>query len=71
MRSLMKLRARRILLEAQVRQLQTSNQDLETTVQRLTSDDRYIERLIRSELGYARPEEVVYRFASDAHKSDH
>jgi cell division protein FtsB len=62
-RYLANLRARRIQLEAQVRQLQADNSALETTVQKLRSDDRYVERLIRSELGYARADELVYRFA--------
>jgi cell division protein FtsB len=31
-------------------------------IARLRSDDAYLQRLIRQELGYVRPGEVVYRF---------
>ena len=31
-------------------------------IARLNSDDTYLQRLIRQELGYARPGEFVYRF---------
>ena len=67
-RDLIVLRTDRAALEAQLRRLTRDNAELETTVQRLRSDDRYIERQIRRELGFARPDELVYRFgdATDA-----
>ncbi len=67
-RDLIVLRTDRAALEAQLRRLTRDNAELETIVQRLRSDDRYIERQIRRELGFARPDELVYRFgdASDA-----
>jgi len=64
-RDLMVLRARRVTLEAQLRLLSDENGRFETNVQKLRSDDRYVEHLIRRELGFARPDELVYRFGDD------
>ncbi len=69
-RDLIVLRTDRAALEAQLRRLTRDNADLETTVQRLRSDDLYIERQIRRELGFARPDELVYRFGDTA-KAEH
>ena len=38
------------------------NAALRVRIIRLKSDDAYLQRLIRQELGYARPDEFVYRF---------
>ena len=69
-RDLIVLRTDRTALEAQLRRLTRDNAELETTAHRLRSDDRYIERQIRRELGFARPDELVYRFgdATDAER---
>lgn len=61
-RDLLVLRHRRAELEAKRARLAAHQQDLETLVQSLRSDDRYLEHLIRRELGYARPDELVYKF---------
>ena len=69
-RDLMALRGHRKALEAQREALLARNAMLRTNVQRLTSDDRYLERLIRHELGYARPDELIYKYADpDASRS--
>jgi len=71
-RDLLMLRARRTELERQRASLTGQRVELETTVQNLRSNDRYIEHLIRRELGYARSDEVIYKFtgaAADASKS--
>ena len=65
-RDLMALRAHRLALESQREQLSGDNATFRTNVQRLRSDDRYIERQIRRELGYARPDEMVYKFLGDS-----
>jgi len=67
---LLVLRADRTALEAQLRRLTRDNADLGTIVQKLRSDDRYIERTIRRELGFTRQDELVYRFgdAADAER---
>ncbi len=64
------LRQNRMALEAELRRLTTENAELETKAEKLRSDDRYIERLVRSELGFARPGELVYRFDPDAPDAD-
>jgi cell division protein FtsB len=64
-RDLLALQSHRAALEARRDQLAADNATFRTRIQRLRSDDRYIERLIRRELGYARPDELVYKFADD------
>jgi cell division protein FtsB len=39
-----------------------ANGELAERTQRLQSDDAYLQRLIRRELGYARADELIYRF---------
>jgi len=65
-RDLIMLRERRAELERQRTALTGENAELGTTVQNLRSNDRYIEHLIRRELGYARSDEVVYKFSGPA-----
>jgi cell division protein FtsB len=38
------------------------NERLRTRLHRLRTDDRYLERLVREQLGFVRPGEIVYRF---------
>ena len=64
-RDLVALRAHRAELESRRDRLGADNAEFRTNVQRLRSDDRYIERQIRRELGYARPDELVYKFADE------
>ena len=52
-------------LEARRDRLAVENASFRTTIQKLRSDYRYIERLIRRELGYARSDELVYKFSND------
>lgn len=66
LRDLLALRAERARLEAAHSRLLESNTALKIKVRRLRSDNHYIERLIREQLGYARPGEIVYRFAPRA-----
>jgi cell division protein FtsB len=61
-RDLAVLRDHTIQLQAQRVRLIADNADLAARTQRLQSDDAYLQRLIRQELGYARPDELVYRF---------
>ena len=64
-RDLLALQSHRAALEARRNQLEADNASFRTRIQKLRSDDRYIERLIRRELGYARRDELVYKFADD------
>ena len=65
-RDLMALQRHRAALEARRGSLEIENASFRTEIQKLRSDDRYIERLIRRELGYARADELVYKFCDDS-----
>jgi len=67
-RDLIVLRERRAQLEGVHRGLLKSNAALKFG--RLGNDDRYLERRIREQLGYVRPDELVYRFATEASSED-
>jgi hypothetical protein len=69
-RDLLLLRERRSELEAKRAELMLQKAELETSVQNLRSNDRFIQHLIRRELGYARPDELVYKFTSTSASSD-
>ncbi|MGH7915444.1 MAG: FtsB family cell division protein [Candidatus Binataceae bacterium] len=64
-RDLIVLRERRAQLETVHKGLLKSNAALKLKLDRLGSDDRYLERRIREQLGYVRPDELVYRFATE------
>lgn len=66
---LIALRSHQARLEATRDRLLAENDQLAARIHDLQSDDRYIERMIRRELGYSRPDEFVYRFA-DTSTSD-
>ncbi len=69
-RDLVALQSHRAALEKRRNQLAADNAAFRIRIAKLRSDDRYIERLIRRELGYARPDELVYKFADeDAHET--
>jgi cell division protein FtsB len=65
LRDFLILRHHRSHLEAEREHQQSENRELEETVRKLQTDDAYLQRLIRKELGYARSNELIYRFASD------
>jgi cell division protein FtsB len=46
--------------------LLAENASLKKQISELRSDDAYLQRLIRRELGYVRSDELVYRFSSSA-----
>jgi len=62
-RDLLILRQHRTQLAAQRDRLLAENVELTERVRRLHSDDSYLQRLVRQELGYARADEFVYLFA--------
>ena len=66
MRDLMILRQRRAQLESVHKELFKTNAALRLKFGRLGSDNHYLERRIREQLGYVRPDELVYRFATEA-----
>ena len=61
-RDLLVLRQHRTVLTAERDRLVLDNADFRERIARLQSDDAYLQRLIRQELGYVRPGEFVYRF---------
>ncbi len=65
-RDLLALRRHRRALEARRAELAARNNQLETNVQKLRSDRRYLEHLVRRELGYTRSDEIVYKFPGAA-----
>jgi cell division protein FtsB len=65
LRDLLVLRHYRDRLETEREREQTQNRELQATVAKLQSDDAFIQRTIRKELGLARSNELIYRFASD------
>lgn len=65
LRDLLILRQDRSQLEASRDRLQHANDALKAQIQRLRSDDKYLQGLIRQELGFVRPDELVYKFGAD------
>jgi cell division protein FtsB len=61
-RDLLMLRRERVNLTAQHQALLDRNAALRTSIQNLRSNDRYLQHLIRRELGYTGPGELVYKF---------
>lgn len=70
-RDLIVLRGRRAQIETVHQELLKSNATLKLKLVRLRTDDRYLEQRIREQLGYVRPGELVYRFATDTPSADH
>jgi cell division protein FtsB len=62
---LMRLRAERQTLADGAFGLLQRNEALRTAIERLRTDDLYLEGLARERLGLVRPKEFVYRFRGD------
>ena len=56
-------------LETQVRTLLRDNVDLKERIQRVHTDDVFLEKLVREGLGLVREHEIVYRFSDPAKSS--
>jgi cell division protein FtsB len=65
------LRRDRTQLEETRNRLQIENAQRKETIDRLHTDDAYLQRLIHQELGYVRPDELIYRFAGSSDDSEH
>ena len=61
-RDLLVLRRHSAVLTAERDELLLDNAAFCNRIARLKSDDAYLQKLIRQELGYVRPGEIVYRF---------
>lgn len=69
-RDLVALRRHRKILETRREELLARNATLRTSVQKLTSDQHYLERMIRRELGYTRSNELVYKYPDPEQPKD-
>jgi len=62
LRDLLLLRHHAQALTAQQERLMNENAALRQRIARLKADDLFLERLIRQQLGFVRPGDLVYRF---------
>ncbi|MCC6847990.1 MAG: septum formation initiator family protein [Deltaproteobacteria bacterium] len=53
-------------LDGRIAALLHENEQLRSRIHRLRTDDRALERLARTQLGFTRPGEVIYRFGARA-----
>ena len=65
------LSAERESLEAQIFILLRENEALRECIVRLKTDDSFLERVVREEIGFVRPDEIVYRFQAGSSTSPH
>jgi cell division protein FtsB len=65
-RDLLRLSAERAHMIEENSRLRDENKRLEAQIIQLRTDPNYLQRMIREELGYSRPDELVYRFRVDA-----
>jgi cell division protein FtsB len=70
-RDLLILRRERVNLTVQHQALLDRNASLRTNIQNLRSNDRYLQHLIRRELGYTGPGELVYKFTDEQPPPQH
>jgi len=63
---LLVLRHHRALLTAECDRVEADNRRLRNEIARLKSDGAYLQSVIRQQLGYVRPGELVYRFPQSA-----
>jgi cell division protein FtsB len=61
-RDLLALRRNSSALAGERQRLLIDNQLIRHRIERLKSDDGYLQQVIRQELGYARQGETIYRF---------
>jgi cell division protein FtsB len=61
-RDLIALRQHSRLLERERDRLFQDNVAFRKRIAQLSSDDVFLQQLIRQELGYVRPDELIYRF---------
>lgn len=69
-RDLLSLSRHRARQMAENEALRTENAQLEKQIGKLRSDDAYVQRMIRTELGYTRPDEFVYHFHAPEHSDN-
>ncbi|MFH0954283.1 MAG: septum formation initiator family protein [Verrucomicrobiota bacterium] len=65
-RQYQELRHREAVLQSDIRLEEEMLKHLKQQQERLQSDPRFVERIAREELGYAKPGETVFKFLDDA-----
>ena len=65
-RGLVGLSQERARLLSENDQLRSDNIQLTAQIGKLRSDSSYLQRMIRQQLGYARPDEFIYYFRSNS-----
>ena len=65
-RDLLGLARERARMLSENDQLRTENNRLMVQIGQLRTDSTYVERMIRQQLGYARPDEFIYYFRSNS-----
>lgn len=58
-------RARELRIEAQLIQARKEFAQKEAYLSRLLEDPEFLERVVRERLGYARPDELLFRFSDE------
>ena len=59
-------KARELRIEAKLIQARKEFEQKEAYLGRLLEDPEFLERVIRERLGYARPDELLFRFSEDS-----
>jgi len=62
---LQRLRNEKKALDEKILYLQEENQKMRDRTYRIQHDERYLEKIVREELGWVKPGEIVYRFSSN------
>lgn len=58
-------RARELMIEAKLIQARKEFAQKEAYLSRLLEDPEFLERVVRERLGYARPDELLFRFTDE------
>lgn len=58
-----RLRQQQVESQARLKEMEQRLAEQEKVLERLRSDPAYVEKVIRQQLGYARPDEYIFRFS--------
>jgi cell division protein DivIC len=58
-------RVRELRIEAKLTQAQKEFEQKEMYLERMLEDSEFLERVVRERLGYARPDELLFRFSEE------
>lgn len=60
------IQSREIQYQRKLTEMEAQLKEKEETIRRLRNDPAFVERMIRQRLGYAKPDELVFRFENIA-----